>query len=516
MNKKWCDLAFVICFMLMITVPLLFLNTNPEAQSQQENRMLTRWPGLGFNGEINAWYGHYFEDRIGFREQAVRAYTAWNYYVFGEFAEKLHMFGKEGYVFPADEGYIGAYQNLRTDEKLISDFTVYLKNTNDYCKQKNIPFVFVAGLDKKTVYPEFMPDSIHVHPQNLSIMKSLAGHLEQSGVPYVIPVEEYMQAKQTRQIYNKMYDCAHWNELGEMIAIRLADEKLADQGLDVMPVREEDFDLVYEKRDRLEFAGTAIDEMVPVYQPKQNGKVKYDAKMSESVWHIDGTNVLCYRNKNAQSSKKILIFNDSFLNYSKHFYCGRYRQVYLVSRQNYEALQYYVNLLRPDAVIYENAERAFVDDLYAYTHLSDVQYEPAYESVGKLSKGTASLTLQVTKLKHASSDGVVSNGQPMQLAVDQTQPLFAVQGEILLPEEFDMDKGKYHLYAKYKKQYYEISYSSFREEQPGIWENSETVGAAVPFYLEMKTAKSGKIQILLVDEKSQMEYRAGIFELTER
>ena len=156
MKKKWLDFIFVGIFMAMLFVPLLLLDTTPDLVSEQENRAMTKWPGLGFNKEINEWYGHYFEDRIGFREQAVRAYTKLTYGVFGEFSEDLHMFGKDGYVFPADEGYVQAYQRLRTDEALIQDFTTYLKNTKEYLQEKEIPFVFVAGLDKKTVYPEYI------------------------------------------------------------------------------------------------------------------------------------------------------------------------------------------------------------------------------------------------------------------------------------------------------------------------------------------------------------------------
>ena len=47
----------------------------------------------------------------------------------------------------------------------------------------------------------------------------------------------------------------------------------------------------------------------------------------------------------------------------------------MISRQNYEFMQYYVETLKPDVVVFENAERAFVDDLYAYTNLANVTYE---------------------------------------------------------------------------------------------------------------------------------------------
>ena len=47
----------------------------------------------------------------------------------------------------------------------------------------------------------------------------------------------------------------------------------------------------------------------------------------------------------------------------------------MISRQNYERMQYYVETLEPDVVVFENAERAFVDDLYAYVNLANVTYD---------------------------------------------------------------------------------------------------------------------------------------------
>ena len=56
MKKKWLDLIFIVVFMAMLFVPLLLLDTTPDLVSEQENRAMTKWPGLGFNKEINEWY----------------------------------------------------------------------------------------------------------------------------------------------------------------------------------------------------------------------------------------------------------------------------------------------------------------------------------------------------------------------------------------------------------------------------------------------------------------------------
>ena len=103
-TEKMVNFIFVLVFVGMIFLPFCLLDTTEIIDSSLENRRMTMWPGWHFNQEINAWYGHYVEDRVAFRETAVRFYMDATYAVFGEFSEDLHMYGKDGEVFPADDG----------------------------------------------------------------------------------------------------------------------------------------------------------------------------------------------------------------------------------------------------------------------------------------------------------------------------------------------------------------------------------------------------------------------------
>ena len=375
-TEKMVNFIFVIVFVGMIFLPFCLLDTTEIIDSSLENRRMTMWPGWHFNQEINAWYGHYVEDRVAFRETAVRFYMDATYAVFGEFSEDLHMHGKDGEVFPADDGYIRAYQHLATDEELIDSLVTYLDRTNQYLEKQGIPFVFLAGLDKKTVYGEEMPDYIHVDTTKESIMEMLARKLTEKQVPYVIPVQELRDAKQVERVYNQKYDSAHWNARGAMIGLRLLNEKVREMDPDV-PLLTEDVFTVSSEEKTLEFISLPITEEVPVYTLKKeySGSILADGSLLDVLPHVAGTSVQHYLNENALSDKTILILQDSFLDGKQDFFAYRYQNVYMISRQNYESMQYYVETLKPDVVVFENAERAFVDDLYAYTNLANVTYE---------------------------------------------------------------------------------------------------------------------------------------------
>ena len=375
-TEKMVNFIFVLVFVGMIFLPFCLLDTTEIIDSSLENRRMTMWPGWHFNQEINAWYGHYVEDRVAFRETAVRFYMDATYAVFGEFSEDLHMYGKDGEVFPADDGYIRAYQHLATDEELIDSLVTYLDRTNQYLENQGIPFVFLAGLDKKTVYGEEMPDYIHVDTTKESIMEMLARKLTEKQVPYVIPVQELRDAKQVERVYNQKYDSAHWNARGAMIGLRLLNEKVREMDPDV-PLLTEDVFTASSEEKTLEFISLPITEQVPVYMLKAEygDSILADGSLLDVLPHVEGTGIQHYLNENALSDKTILILQDSFLDGKQDFFAYRYQNVYMISRQNYESMQYYVETLKPDVVVFENAERAFVDDLYAYTNLANVTYE---------------------------------------------------------------------------------------------------------------------------------------------
>ncbi|MBE5870261.1 MAG: hypothetical protein E7294_03220 [Lachnospiraceae bacterium] len=371
---KWClDVAFVLVFLCMIFVPFLKLDTAETIDSTLENRSMTKWPGLDLKGEHNEWYGHYVEDRVAFREKAIRFYIKGTYALFHEFSEDLHMYGKDGWIFPADDAYVKAYQHLNTDEALLDNLTTYLSRTNDYLNSRGITFVFTMGLDKKAVYGQYFPDSIHVDETKKGIPEMLSEKLTQAGVPYVIPVKEFQKKAKTEQIYNKSYDCAHWNDLGALYGMQLVDDVIRKDHPELPALLKEDFTITYESKG-IEFIELPIKDSVPVCEVNREQHLGARTKKVGRLTTVPGTSMQDYINPDAVCKTKILVIHDSFLEERYKFLTYRYKEVFMVPRQNYTHLQEYVEALKPDVVLFECAQRAFVDDLYAYTELADVTY----------------------------------------------------------------------------------------------------------------------------------------------
>lgn len=519
-GRKIADIVFSLLFLMMITVPLLCMNREEYVESEIENRALTSWPGWGFNKEYNEWYLRYAEDRIGFREDAIAFFTKATHSLFHEFSEELHMYGKEDYVFPADEGYIQSYQHLNTNENLVDSLTVYLKNTNEYLQAKGIPFVFMICPDKKSVYGDYFPEYIHVNEENPHTLELLKEKLDEAEVPYVIPIEEFREAAKTTQIYNKKYDCAHWNDLGALYGLQLVGEKFKEQGSAAPILSEEDYNLSFVEVKTMEFIDISINEQVPYYTLVDKPELSTNQNLEGALKRVDGTSVQHYKNPDAKSDETILVFHDSFLQSNKKYFVNNYKEVYLISRQNYEGIQYYVNVLQPDLVLYENAERAFADDLYAYTNLRNIRYQMPYETV---SAGN-SAEQEKSQLESQQPDQSVEqpenqntdqsaeqpeSQQPDQTSSDLSLSLTNIEGAALLDNILYFDKKSgvvqiegelagadsqdYQLYVKYKDNYYEAGYGGFGSE------------AAVSVFFRSSKMKKGKMEFIAVSKETGEE-----------
>ena len=160
-----------------------------------------------------------------------------------------------------------------------------------------------------------------------------------------------------------------------MLGLTLLDEKIREKKPQIPALSHDAFTLSEETK-RIEFISLPLTETVPVYTLKEQyaSSVHEETDLLQSLPHMEGTTVRHFVNEDAPCDETILLFIDSFLQDNGQYFAYRYKEVYMVSRQNYERLQEYVETLQPTVVVYENAERAFVDDLYAYVNLANIEY----------------------------------------------------------------------------------------------------------------------------------------------
>ena len=382
MKNKLSNYIFIALFLAVLIVPALCINREPLQISEIDNELLTEWPGLDFSlGNVEE-LEDYVDDRIGFREQIVSAYIWLNDRLFHVMTHPLFMYGQEGHIYYKDPSYITAYQRMNTDEKWLDGFVGFLSQTNDYLKSKDIDFLYYLCPDKKTIYPEFFPKSVNVNTENKTVPGYIEEKLRETDIDYIIPIETLTEAKKSQVVYNKLYDATHWNEDGAFIGHTLIDawlrsrqadaetsavleseQEASGKYADVPPLAKDDFDRTMKLQETLDIAKFPIHEEVPSYTLKNDTSNNMTTYLLNDMDCYTPTFYAHFTNPACGNDKILLIFTDSYFGTYFKFYQNRFSEVYFVHRQNFEYLQYYVNLLFPNAVIFETAERSISGEM---------------------------------------------------------------------------------------------------------------------------------------------------------
>lgn len=372
-------ICFIVAVMLCLVLPALFMNLKENQMSYIENKKLADWPDYAESDDYLSDIGDYVDDRIGFRDPAIELYTEANNAIFDVMVHPLFMWGEDGHIYYKDKDYIAAYQRINTDKAYIDSMVDFLEKTNDYLHSKDIEFMYFVCPDKKSIYPEYFPKTVNVDNSSISVLEYLDEKMASSDVKYINPKEVLLAAKNNMVVYNKKYDATHWNECGGFIAEMLIDEFIQEKFDDVPKLNPDNFDLSFVTMESLDNAKFEINEDVPLYTLREDYTADYTELLRPSMENNTDSFYSHHINTTAPNNKILLVFTDSYLQAHQKYYDNRFKEVYFVHRQNYDLLQYFVNLVFPDMVIYETAERCITSDMPLNTDFTNFYYEPAYK-----------------------------------------------------------------------------------------------------------------------------------------
>ncbi|MDO5572545.1 MAG: hypothetical protein Q4G60_01045 [bacterium] len=498
MKNKILNILYCVIFMTVVIVPALLTNTKTNQISMIDNKALTEWPEIDWKLTNREQVENYVDDRIGFRELVINSYIELNDELFSVMVHPLFMYGKDGHIFYKDPDYIAAYQHLNTNTQMLDSFVVFLTQTQDYLTQKGIPFLYFACPDKKTIYSEYFPDTINVNEQNISVTDYLKERLADTDVNYIMPIDELLTAKQDRTVYNKKYDATHWNEFGAMTAHKLIDGQIQTWFDDVPVLTEDNYDLEFIQVDSLDIAKFPIDEQVPVYSLKQD--TSGDAT-EYLISYLDGyTNTFYshYMNETAPNNRILLVFVDSYFGSYQKYYNNRFKEVYFVHRQNYDYLQYYVNLFFPDAVIFETAERSISSEMPLLADFTNYIYEPPYTEEER-STGTKALKSSIYEV-----NGARLEDQKLYLPQNDTSAIVSMKGIYSCK---DADLSGIHIYAHAGEKYLETDYCKQERDAKEAGDHRFSVN------IQRRYLAEGTIELIAVDETTNEEYHLQTIEV---
>lgn len=251
--------GFICLFLLMLVLPLVFVDFSTDRVSVLENRKLADRPNLAdikthpvkFIRDFDAW----FKDSTGFREKLLALYNAMEMntmsgvrygnvqavYLVGEYGHHFYA-GQNGFMIRRFQG-----EPILSDGQL-ADMANKLEKIKVYLEGKNIPFIVMFCPDKESVYPEFYPKSIKRGPEPIQ-MDLVTNYLrENAGVDVVNVRQALLAEKNNYLLFNvSSGDLGHYTEIGAFFAYRELMKHINKYFPKIMPYELDDIEINYDK-----------------------------------------------------------------------------------------------------------------------------------------------------------------------------------------------------------------------------------------------------------------------------
>lgn len=360
---------FIFVFILILIVPLITLNTKRNYASDVDNRYLTEFPDE-LNFELLNNLEDYLQDRHGFRDQMIFMDQKADFLLFGKYPN--YKLGKQGYLF----GYDIAQEEYTPYHESFVDMVekIYI-----YCKDRNIPFLFVINPYRIDVYPEYSPLGFNYKEKWIKVF---LGELEKRNIPYIYTKSALLDAKNEGiPVFNKKYDVNHWNDNGAFVGTTSILKELSRQ-IPIYINGISDFELTSITNKYVINTKFSIDETTIKYEPltmTEKISEQYESMFKDKQYR----SFSYYKNPTRKNEgyPKCLVFQGSYLNTrGAKFFANSFSEYISVhDYKNVMNFDYYFNLFKPDCVVFEVANHAFADGYFPKTEMDEINFNPVFE-----------------------------------------------------------------------------------------------------------------------------------------
>ena len=359
--KKISQKVFIFIFALMILIPMVAVNTENEKVSETERRKLAPQPSIMKDGSVNSHvleeYEAWIDDNIGFRAEMVEFNTKLMYHIFNKLPENTNsILGKGKELNYLEEDMVRDYQhiNLHSKDELMSA-AQGLQAISDYAKGKGKLLFYYQCWDKHSIYPEYVPDSIHQIGNISKTDEIVDTFMKNTDVNIISSKQELIDNKSTYATYSVWGDATHWSPRGAYIGYRLLMDNINEvSDYQYKVLQEEDYDIVIEDEGSI-VSGLHIEDDIERFDIKSPKAVKTNEKMtmlSEDYRHSFRTNDA------VDNDTRILIIGDSYFNsFIVDDIAESFHETIMIWGDYLEDAKAIIDEYDPDIIVIEAAER---------------------------------------------------------------------------------------------------------------------------------------------------------------
>lgn len=372
----------IILFVAIIAIPILTFNFEEDAVSEIDNRKLTANPltleALRTDGLSEENLYGYIRDRIGLRDKMILAYTVLNDRLFNKMVHPSYSYGKDGYVFGAGLTVNAPYTEFH------EAYADMVKQIQDYCDARDVPFLFVFNPAKPAVLSEYIPEGMNY---DRSWVDAFLEALDERQVRYIdntTLLREKTEAGET--VFNQKYDANHWNSLGAYYGTTAMLEQLHQYLPSIHITSKEELNISQELMTSLPVSEFPIHEYVPSISFNMDVSLDKMALYTDELQVDQQFRDFGYYTNELRASEdapKALVFQGSYMNgFGWKYLANAFSEyIYVHDYQNVINFPYYFNIFQPDCVIFEAAEYTFSTTYYDYEKMCAVDLNPTLDSV---------------------------------------------------------------------------------------------------------------------------------------
>jgi len=252
------------------------------------------------------------------------------------------LIGKKGHHFHTHYNQLlPIYQGKRwLNDVQLYKLSIKLNEINQYLRKKNISFVFMLCADKESIYPEYYPDFVIKGPEPTSldvVVDYLSNHTK---IDFFCIKESFLQEKENHLLFPKtgnIYELCHYNETGSFFAYNELIKHISKYYPSLEPFTLDDMKIIY-----------CINGSSSVILKSEKNYEQVEARFSDSA--------IEFENKNS-SLPTLLLFRDSYADWFQNYLPQHFSRTIIHHWNSLEHLEEYIDLYKPDIVVFESAER---------------------------------------------------------------------------------------------------------------------------------------------------------------
>jgi len=358
--------VFITMYMLLLLLPLLFVNRDKDAVTMQENRPLAAFPSLRINGKPNLEFttrlDNYLNDRSGFRNQLISLNGLMQYHVFKRMEKgEQYRLGPDG-EFNGVDGVVELYQHKNLlDEKELLEITGAFDTIDDYLQKRDCDFYYMMCYGKESIYPEYFPQSVLQYGNVSRTDQVIDALTEDTDVKVVGLKEAFTENKDKYEVYSKYGDPVHWTPRGAFIGYTELIRTINESGTEYPCLTEDDFDITITDQGMEYFGGVKRSNMSEDFVLKDS---------SRKAQYLEGEAIIKYPSvpegksydyvnpESGNDTKALVVCNSFIINYHvREDIAQSFGETLLIWSDISPDAVHWIEEFDPDIVIFESAER---------------------------------------------------------------------------------------------------------------------------------------------------------------